>query len=64
MESHILSFKNWYLKYQLVFGSSKYQLVLRVPIGTSSSNWYFEYQLVLRVPIGTSTTNWYFEYHE
>jgi hypothetical protein len=42
----------------------KYQLVLRVPIGTSSTNRYFNYQLVLRIPIGTSNTNRYFEYHE
>jgi hypothetical protein len=41
----------------------------RVPIGTSTTNWFFEYQLVLpeyqlvlQLPIGTLTTNWYFEY--
>jgi hypothetical protein len=40
----------------------KYQLVLRVPIGTSNTNCYFNYQLLLQLPIVTSNTNCYFEY--
>jgi hypothetical protein len=31
-------------------------LVLQIPIGTSTTSWYFEYQLVLCIPIGTSNT--------
>jgi hypothetical protein len=55
-----ISTTNWYLECRLV---------LRVPIGTSSTNaigtsntnWYFKDQLVLQRPIGTSKTNWYFK---
>jgi hypothetical protein len=55
MEYQILALKkgNWYFKYQLV---------LRIPIGTSNTNWDFKYQLVLQIPIGTSNTNWYLKY--
>jgi hypothetical protein len=33
--------------------STKYQLVLQIPIGTSNTNWYFKYQLVLQIPYVT-----------
>jgi hypothetical protein len=30
-------------------------MVLEVPIGTRSTNWYLKYQLVYEVPIGTGS---------